>query len=181
MSTLLTDDLIKAFTTSTYETENARQAMNAAAARRQEAIFGLHASGISVRGIATRLSCSASVVQGALKNARRRRPILDRREDRISFELHKAVADKLRVTPDQVLRVAHMNLERMKNVPRSPYAEGWIREWETLLAGDPDKLVDVMLGTGDRANDLRQVSPFAGVLSQDERLLAIRKAADIAA
>lgn len=61
-------------------TEAARNAMLSSAARRQEGIFGLHASGMSVRGIASKLGCSPAVVQNAIAQARSSRPQIDRRK-----------------------------------------------------------------------------------------------------
>ena len=60
-------------------------------------------------------------------------------------------------------------------------AVGWLDEWQALLDGPPEQLVDVFLGGDEHSVDLRQVSPFAGALSDEERLAAIRRAGNHAA
>ncbi|WP_212746908.1 helix-turn-helix domain-containing protein [Sinomonas gamaensis] len=104
-----------------------------------------------------------------------RRP-LERREERVSWELHRAVADKLLRDPNPILAIARENIARMNEQPRSPYAQGWVDEWERLVAGPVPKLIARMLDSDERAIDLRQMGPFAGVLTQEERLAAIHRA-----
>lgn len=111
-----------------------------------------------------------------LLEAAARRPALERREDRVSYELHRLVAEKIAENPAPVLAKAAENLRRRLLRPRGSQAAGWIQEWEQLMAGDPTELVEAMLRTDERSIDLRQMTPFAGVLSQEERLVAIRNA-----
>ncbi|MEH0110734.1 hypothetical protein V6N00_13570 [Tersicoccus sp. MR15.9] len=160
--------------------EEARQAMLRAAEQRQEAIFALHAGGLSIRRVAERLGISNKVVQDAIAMARRRRPQLDRREDRVAWELHRAVADQLRADPAHVVKTARRNLERMRDRPRSQIAQSWLDEWDQLLNASEPEIRARMLATDERATDLRQMSPFAGALSQDQRTIAILKAGSAA-
>jgi len=51
-----------------------------------------------------------------------------------------------------------------------------VRDWSALLAGPVENLIEVMLRPDERSIDLRQMTPFAGVLTDEERLLAIHKA-----
>jgi DNA-binding NarL/FixJ family response regulator len=73
---LLTADararLVAEATAAASDIEAARQAMGAAAERRQEAILALRDGGLSVRQVAAELGVSAAVVQGAITGARRR-------------------------------------------------------------------------------------------------------------
>lgn len=163
------------------ESQRARREMLRAAERRQEAMLGLQAEGLSIRDIAKRLGCSPKVVQDSIEKAKRRRPTIERREQRVSWELHRAVADRLRRDPAPVLGVARRNIDRMKGQRRDEYARGWVGEWERLVEGDVDALIEGMLGTDERAIDLRQMTPFAGALTQGERLVAIHKAVALAA
>lgn len=102
---------------------------------------------------------------------------LHRREDRTSWHLHRAVAAKLR-TPHAraVLDRARDNLPALRANVRGPSAHQWLDQWEHALAGPVPDLIAFMLRTDPEAVDLRQVSPFAGVLSGEERAAAIRRA-----
>lgn len=176
-STTLTDDLIRIAKEAGEAAEKARLEMLAASERRAEAVYALWAEGKSVREIAADLGISPSVSQKLLEKAREARPQFSRREDRVSYELHRAVADKVAKDPQVVLAKATSNLKKLGVRVRDAYARGWVAEWETLVtAGDVQKLREVMLSADERGIDLRQMSPFAGVLSLEERLIAIHKA-----
>lgn len=114
--------------------------------------------------------------------SRRRTPhnpqrMLERREERVSLELHRAVAKKMLDDPEAVLRVIPSNIDRLRQRIRGISAESCLDEWSELaqvrsLGG----LVDMMLGTDQRSINMRQTSPFLGVLSQIERVGAIELA-----
>ena len=55
-------------------------------------------------------------------------------------------------------------------------ARGWVEEWSEALDGPTGQLVDLLVRQDEHGIDMRQVSPFAGVLSDEERGSAIRKA-----
>ena len=85
--------------------------------------------------------------------------------DRRSLALHEAVAAKLAADP-RLLAVAHANLNRW--LSRSPRAA--LIEWRHLLDEAPLAHVLALLrSSGDAATRLRQSSPFAGVLTPEER------------
>ncbi len=65
----------------------------------------------------------------------------------------------------------------MRQRKRNPIAENWLDKWEELLEASTDELARAMLAEGEQAKELRQFSPFAGALTEEERLIAIRKAA----
>ena len=177
----IAEDLLRSSEEWALRVETARSEMLAAAERRQEAIFGAACEGMTVREIAASLSCSPAVVQHALTQARRRRPGFVRREDRVAWELHKAVALRLLEDPEPVLAAARRNIARLRTERRGAYAEGWVDEWEALIDGDTQRLAERMLAADERAIDMRQIGPFAGVLDEEERLVAIRKASPRAA
>lgn len=181
MGTELEEKLLRTATEEALAAEGARQLMLQASSRRQEAIFGLHVSGASVRAIASQLGCSPAVVQNAIRQARNSRPHMERRETRVAYELHRVVANRLDVEPQPVLERGRRNLDRMRLQRRDSLSIQWIDEWRRLLDGSIVDLKTAMLDIGHHADDMRQMSPFAGVLSQDERLLAIRKASRSAA
>jgi hypothetical protein len=85
--------------------------------------------------------------------------------DRRSLALHEAVAAKLEAQPDLV-NVARANLARWLQADPAPA----LREWQQLLdqVSLPD-LVALLRSASEGATRLRQSSPFAGVLSPEER------------
>lgn len=178
MSTILTDELIRKAKRAAEIAEKSRLEMLAASDRRAEAVFALWVEGMPVRKIAEAIGVSPSVSQRLLEKARESRPHLPRREERVSYELHRAVAEKVCDDPHPILHKARTNLQKMASRSRDAHAQGWVTEWNTLInGGDINRLVEGMLRPDERGIDLRQMTPFAGVLSQEERLIAIHKAA----
>lgn len=103
----------------------------------------------------------------------RHRTTRSNRSDRRSRWLNIAVAGELVRDPDAVLRHARGNLERLQaNHPRGQGAM-WLREWEKLLDGPVEDLLDVLTSQTPRARELRANSPFAGVLSSTDRQKAL--------
>jgi hypothetical protein len=157
------------------ETEEARQRMLSYARRRQECILGLHASGLSVRAIAQRVGSSPAVIQDALRAAKGRHPV-GRREQRFPYELHVILGMRLHEEPLRLRSLARTNLERLRHTPRAAVAERWLDRWEELLQLPDDELERAMLADTEEGSDLRQISPFAGALSPEDRLVAMKKA-----
>jgi hypothetical protein len=90
--------------------------------------------------------------------------------DRRSLALHAAVATKLEEDAT-VIEMARRNLERWSRQHRSPA----IAEWARLLDEAPvSEIVRLLRSTDEDAIRLRQSSPFAGVLSADERRRILR-------
>lgn len=99
----------------------------------------------------------------------RQRTTRSNRSDRRSRWLNIAVAGELVRDPDTVLRRAHANLELLQ--AKHPRGRGarWLREWEKLLDGPVEDVLDVLTSQTPRARELRANSPFAGVLSSEDR------------
>lgn len=106
----------------------------------------------------------------------RHRAPFARREDRVTYELHRAVAKKIIDDPEPVLSLVPDNLEKMRRNVRGPLLERWLAEWESLVRGPIGNLIQVMLGEDNEAKEMRQNSPFSGALTQAERLDAIARA-----
>ena len=89
----------------------------------------------------------------------------DRLENR-SLALHRAIAAKLREHPE-LLRIADENLERWQKMgSRSqPYWD----IWRSILALPLEEMLTVIVQDSPRMAELRQSSPFAGVLEPKER------------
>jgi hypothetical protein len=104
------------------------------------------------------------------------RAVQDRPENRVQLELHRTLLAKLLGDLGSVRPLAHRNIAKMRDVIRGPQAHGWLDEWADLIDHPSQRLIDVFLNMDEHSIDMRQVSPFAGVLSQDERLAAIARA-----
>lgn len=89
------------------------------------------------------------------------------REDRRSLAYHAAVAERLECAPTPVLARAQENLERWLSKPAA--GEVLLRRWRQWLELPLEDLTLLMLDPGMKGRDMRQVSPFAGVLSAAER------------
>ncbi|WP_419818772.1 helix-turn-helix domain-containing protein [Glaciibacter flavus] len=100
----------------------------------------------------------------------------DRREERVTIELHRELAKKLRQNPQRVLKVVPKNLDRLNARLTSPIGKTWVRRWSELIDGPVDQLIDGMLADTSEGRELRQNSPFGGALTDDERLAAIERA-----
>ena len=95
------------------------------------------------------------------------------REDRRSLALHRRIGDQLISDPADTLARARANLERMWEL--HPGARPLLEEWERMLDGPPEVIVDVLAHPGVRYRELRQVTPFAGVLNAVGRTAAYRE------
>jgi excisionase family DNA binding protein len=100
------------------------------------------------------------------------RPELTRDQER-SLWLHRVVAGRLALDPQAVLTLAAKNLQHLRQVhPRGMTAQ-WLDQWEKVLDSGEDAVFSVLTSPSARAVDLRQNSPFAGVLSDQERAAAL--------
>jgi transcriptional regulator with XRE-family HTH domain len=91
------------------------------------------------------------------------------REERRSLALHRAIAAKLAADPASVLARARKNLRVMRRANEDGAAERWFGEWERRLRGPFAGIIEALVSHDQHARDLRQVTPFAGVLSDEER------------
>ncbi|MEI6739565.1 MAG: helix-turn-helix transcriptional regulator [Gemmatimonadaceae bacterium] len=89
------------------------------------------------------------------------------REDRRSLALHQAIAERLRQDPEGVLARARESLSRMHRL--HPGARPLLNEWRLFLRRPVDALTAVLLDPSPWGRELRQVTPFTGVLSAEER------------
>lgn len=115
---------------------------------------------------------------GAHRRIRRRdvQRLLDppfTREQERSLWLHRVVAGRLMVDPDGVLAKARANIRRQQEVHRGSWSEPWTTAWESVLDRPLDELAETLVSRGPVAVELRQNSPFAGVLTVEERLTAL--------
>ena len=94
------------------------------------------------------------------------------REDRRSLAFHRAISERLRGDPASSLGKAKRHLAKLERL--HPHAGRLLHLWSAWLELDASDLIEQMLDPGMLARDMRQVSPFVGVLSPRERMLVIR-------
>jgi transcriptional regulator with XRE-family HTH domain len=89
------------------------------------------------------------------------------REDRRSLALHRAIARRLTDEPRHVLALARRNLATMQR--RHGASVSLLREWRAILDRPVQAIVTLLEDTDPWARELRHVTPFAGVLSANDR------------
>lgn len=109
-------------------------------------------------------------VLGAMQSELTAIPAL-RFEERRSLAISTAVAGKLRENPNDVLSKARSNIKKMRSI--GPSEQRWVDVWESLLALGAGHVEALLTSTDQFARDLRQSSPFAGVLNEEERRHAL--------
>ena len=88
--------------------------------------------------------------------------------------LSHAVAGHLVRDPERVLALARHNLDKMLQSSARGSAKVWLREWSQLLEGPIAGVLEALTSHSPRARELRQNSPFAGVLTERERQEVLR-------
>src|SRR3990172_4849061 len=82
-----------------------------------------------------------------------------------SLEFHRIVAERIRRDP-RVLDRAPLRVQQwLAEDPDAFHA----RAWAEALAGPTQSILDLLVDPGERACELRQSTPFAGVLEARER------------
>ncbi len=95
------------------------------------------------------------------------------REDRRSIALHRAIAEKLTADPAAVRARARRNLRRWS--AQHPGARRLFARWRALLDLPAGDLADLLVDPGEWMRELRQVTPFSGLLSASERASVYRR------
>jgi len=95
-----------------------------------------------------------------------RRPV---REQEQSRWLHAAIAGHMVADPDAVLGRARANLERFSAIHDGTMAAYWLGLWRDALDEGPDRVLGILVSDASEAAEMRQNSPFTGILSAGER------------
>lgn len=90
------------------------------------------------------------------------------RSERRSLWLAYAVAGAFAADPEKAINGARRELARMRPHVRGR-ANQWLDEWGRLLDGPPERLLAAMTDPSERGRELRQNSPFAGLLTEAQR------------
>jgi excisionase family DNA binding protein len=83
--------------------------------------------------------------------------------------LHRAIAGKFVTNPASVRAAATINLRRLRRLHPEGGAWGWLDRWQVVLEDGPEAALDALTSSAAYAVELRRTSPFAGVLSEEER------------
>ena len=89
-------------------------------------------------------------------------------DQRRSLWLAYAIAGRIAEDPTSALRLARRNLETMRMASRGQ-ATRWLDEWELLLKGPIDTVMEQLVSRASKGREMRQNVPFAGLLTDVER------------
>lgn len=98
------------------------------------------------------------------------------RDQAQSLLLAHAIAGRVVTDPDGAREVARRNLRAMQDGRARGSARVWLAEWEKLLDGPLTDLLTALTSPAPRSRELRQNNPFAGVLSETERMQVLTAA-----
>lgn len=90
-----------------------------------------------------------------------------------SLAIHREIAARLLSEQSATLQKARSNLNKLRASDRG-HAAGLLDQWDDLLDQPLDEIVTAMLARTHLGIDLRQMTPFAGVLTDAERRKALR-------
>jgi excisionase family DNA binding protein len=107
------------------------------------------------------------VRRDAVDAMRKRRELT--REEMRSLWLNRAVAARVAQDPAGVLSRARSNLDRFERIHEGSTVARWLERWRQLLDAGPESVMEVLTSTAPEAAELRQNSPFTGVLPEHER------------
>ncbi len=113
----------------------------------------------------TRIGTHRRIRRGDLEAFMAIRPL--RREELRSLWLHRAVAGKVVADPDRAIATARRNIRRFRDI--QPRARAWLDAWDRILDAGPERVLETLTSSTRDAIDLRQNTPFVGLLSDDEQ------------
>jgi excisionase family DNA binding protein len=101
------------------------------------------------------------------------------REEEKSLRLHQALLTQILTEPTAVIATARDNLGRWTGMHRPDGVTArYFEEWKRVLDRGLDAIVEVMISPSQEARELRQNSPFAGVLPDETRIQVLRTLKD---
>jgi excisionase family DNA binding protein len=91
------------------------------------------------------------------------------RDQRQSRWLNAAVAGRVVSDPAGTLEHARRNLQHLRTAHPRGMTTRWLDRWSSILESGPEAVLETLTSASPEAVELRQNSPFAGVLSDEER------------
>lgn len=97
-----------------------------------------------------------------------------RREKQRSLWLNRMVVGEMTRDPDRVIAIARDNITRWRKVHAGRVSIlAALDRWGEILDEGVEAIVSMLTGQSEEAEDLRQNSPFAGVLTPEQREQAL--------
>jgi excisionase family DNA binding protein len=134
-----------------------------------------HVVNLSNRGeiASTKVGAHRRIPLSEVERLRGRSGLTPEREK--SLRLHQALIGDLLENPDAVISKARENIARWLPQQRPDgMSASYLREWECILDSGLDRILDALTATDEKSYELRENSPFAGVLSQERRAKVLR-------
>lgn len=95
------------------------------------------------------------------------------RRERRSLALAAATAAVVAADYPAALALAEQNLSRSDTIIGDSAAQRWNAEWRKVLDDGPNAVRATLLDPSPHGHDMRQMTPFAGLLSDEERNAAL--------
>ena len=96
--------------------------------------------------------------------------------DERSYEMHQVVADVLRRDPGKLQLVLGWIDERMADPDYSVHSKDALQEWLDVVRSEGlPGVLRVLSGRGEDTTRMRQNSPFAVIMPQDDRMRILRR------
>jgi len=96
--------------------------------------------------------------------------------DERNYEMDQVIADVLRRDPEKLQLVLGWINERMADPEYSVHSKDAIQEWLDVLDSEGlDGILKVLSDRSEDATRMRQSSPFAILMPQDERVRILRR------
>jgi len=87
-----------------------------------------------------------------------------------SLRLHQALIGDLLVDPQGVIAKARDNIDRWLPQRRADgMTASYLHQWERILDAGVDRIIEAFTDTDELSCELRESSPFAGVMSPERR------------
>jgi len=134
-----------------------------------------HVVNLSDRGelAAIKVGAHRRIPRSEVERLRGRTGLTPEREK--SLRLHQALIGDLLVDPEMVIGKARGNIARWLPQQRSDgMTAQYLREWEKILNSGLNRIVEALTSTDEKSSELRENSPFAGVLSQERRAKVLK-------
>ncbi|WP_339074918.1 hypothetical protein [Teredinibacter turnerae] len=94
--------------------------------------------------------------------------------DKRTYAFHEKAAEILRGSPERLSEVDDV-LRHWRSMPGTQ-AEGWAEKWQALIADlAADEVAGLICKEGEEMDFYRKSSPFACLLSDEERMEIIRR------
>jgi excisionase family DNA binding protein len=100
--------------------------------------------------------------------------------DRRSLAFGLLLSAKLVADPEVVLRKARTNMKIMRTALDDGSSDRWLNRWDELLDGPVEPILHVLASLDEESIELRHMAPFAGLLTDEERLQIIAATRDAA-